>query len=353
MCHLYCGDALKPAYEQEGIPVVSLNLAGKYSVLQAISRVAELLRSQQPEIIHTTLFRADVVGRIAGWLTRVPVISSFVNEPYHPTRKQAISAVGRAKLEVVQGIDRLTARLTHHFVAVSHATQLSNCQALGIPKEKVSVIYRARNPEPFLNVSADQVHALRAELGLPQQAPILLNVARLLQRKGHEELLQAMPIVLQHFPDARLLIAGEGHDRPRLVQAIKRQGLENAVHLLGMRHDIPILLQLADLFVFPSHYEGHPGALIEAMVAARPIVASAIPVHQETITQNETGRLVPLQNPKALAEAMIQTLQCPQQANRMGAAAQKAALQNFHIDHVANNYEQLYTTLVQRLKGQA
>jgi glycosyltransferase involved in cell wall biosynthesis len=348
VCHVYPGETLKPAFEAAGIPVISLNMPGRYNFRRAIDQVTKLLRAEQPDLLHTTLFRADVIGRAAGRLTRLPVLSSFINEPYHPDRWATISTTKRLKLKAVQLIDRLTARWACHFIAVSEPTRAANCRALGIPPEKVTVIYRGRDPQPFLNVSAQARRHHRLALGLPLEAPILLNVARLLQRKGQNELIQAMPLVLQKFPQAQLLIAGEGHDRPMLEATIKDLGLDHAVRLPGRRDDIPELLHLADLFVFPSYYEGHPGSLVEAMLAARPIVASDIPVHREAIVDKETGCLVSTRNPQAIAQVIIWMLAHSVEAERMGLQARQTALARFQIDRIAAEHETLYEKIKHR-----
>jgi glycosyltransferase involved in cell wall biosynthesis len=346
VCHIYPGETLKPAFEAAGIPVISLNISGRYNFHRAIDQVTMLLRVEQPDLLHTTLFRADVIGRTAGRLSHIPVLSSFINEPYHPDRWATISTTRRLKLKAVQLIDRLTARWACHFIAVSEPTRAANCRALGIPPEKVTVIYRGRDPLSFLTVSFQAKYYQRLALGLPLEAPVLLNVARLLQRKGQNELIQAMPLVLQKFPHAQLLIAGEGHDRPMLEATIKKLGLAKAVRLLGRRDDIPELLHVADLFVFPSYYEGHPGSLVEAMLAARPIVASDIPVHREAIVDRETGRLVSARNPQAIAQGVIWMLDHSIEAERMGIQAQQTALERFQIDRIAAQHEALYERVV-------
>ena len=221
MCHIYPGDTLRPAYEAAGILTISLDIPGKYAFPQAITRVRHVIETEQPDLIHTTLFRADVVGRMAGWSAHRPVVSSFVNDSYSSVRRGSLSPAGRVKLRGVQEIDRITARLVCHFVAVSQATKASNCRALSIPEHKVSVIYRGRDAAPFLNVADGQVCALRAELGLDQATPVLINVARLLQRKGQVDLIRAMPAVLARFPHTRLLIAGDGPDRTLLEATIR------------------------------------------------------------------------------------------------------------------------------------
>src|SRR5690606_24120798 len=125
----------------------------------------------------------------------------------------------------------------------------------------------------------------------------LINVARLIPRKGQMELVRAMPEVLRRYPVAQLLFAGEGHSRATLAEAISAARLDAHVHLLGTVAAIPELLALSDIFVFASHFEGLPGALIEAMLAGKPIVAVDTPVHRELVAHGQTGWLIPSRDP--------------------------------------------------------
>lgn len=346
MCHLYPGESLKGAYEGAGIPVVSMNLAGKYAFPEAIQKVCTVIRREVPDVIHTTLFRADIVGRIAGLLTGVPVISSFINESYHPSRWSSLSYQGRLKLWGVFLLDKFTARWVRSFMAVSAATRQANCQALKISSAKVTVIYRGRNPKPFLTVPDKAQQQLRNELGLGAESPIILNVARIIQRKGQEELIRAFPTVLKTFPQAKLVIAGDGHARPMLESLIAELRLTEAVYLLGVRRDVPELLTMANVFAFPSHYEGHPGAVVEAMLATCPVVASDIPVHREILIDG-SGLLTPVQDVYTLANSLLEILQQPILAKQMAHKARSIAMDRFDITQVAYQHEALYQRVLE------
>ena len=118
------------------------------------------------------------------------------------------------------------------------------------------------------------------------------------------------------------------------------------MHLLGTRDDVPALLRLADVFAFPSHYEGHGGALIEAMFAERPIVASDTAVHRESVTHGETARLVSLKDPAALAQGIEWMLDHPEEARQYGQRAREVAMERFHIDKIAAQHEAFYEKIL-------
>jgi glycosyltransferase involved in cell wall biosynthesis len=167
----------------------------------------------------------------------------------------------------------------------------------------------------------------------------------LLYRKGQEDLIRAIPLVREKYPRVHLLIAGEGDHRQPLNQLISETNTTHSVTLLGARNDVPTLLKLADLFVFPSHYEGHGGALVEAMFAGCPIIAADTEVHRESITHHETGFLVPMKCPERLAEGIIWMLENPDKGIEMGNRAQATAVRKFSIGLVAEKHEQLYSEI--------
>ncbi|MDA7980973.1 MAG: glycosyltransferase, partial [Pirellulales bacterium] len=251
VCQVYRGDALRAAYDAAGVRVVSLDLTCKYGIRRAVRLVEEVVKDEQPDLIHACLFRAGLIGRIIAKQERMPIVDSFVNDSYCRSRFSRLSLLGKVKLAAVQRVDRLTARWVTHFAANSHAIARSNAQSLRIDPARVTVIHRGRNPAPYL--SNGLLRADPAALGLSTGQPLFLNVGRLLDRKGQAELLQALSIVQAKLPLAHLVIAGEGPYRARLEQLISDYSLEGRVHLLGQRNDVPEILSAVDMFVFPSY----------------------------------------------------------------------------------------------------
>ena len=348
VCHVYAGDSLRPAFESAGIRVVSTGLTQKYALGQAIRRVLRLAQAQNIALIHSALFRSDIVARVAGGIVGIPVINTLVNESYAATRFARLSRSMRWKMGVVQTIDRATAPLALHFVANSEAIKAANAADLGIPASKITVIYRGRDPAQFLTPSAEEMQALRRSLSIPDATPVLLNVGRLVLAKNQAGVIRAMSHIVRQAPECRLLIAGEGPLRPSLEALLAELGLAGHVRLLGNRNDVPQLLQLADVFVFPSLYEGHPGALVEAMFAGLPIVASDIAVHRETLLDGEAGVLTSLGDAAALAARALELLRQPARAATMGQRGREIALERFDINRIAAQHEALYSDLLQR-----
>jgi glycosyltransferase involved in cell wall biosynthesis len=185
----------------------------------------------------------------------------------------------------------------------------------------------------------------------PAGGPILLAIARLIRCKGIQELIGAMPPLLEKHRNLRVLIAGEGPERSELERKIAALKLQESVVLLGRRGDVPTLLAASDIFVHPSHYEGLPGALIEAMFAARPIVATDTPEHRECVTHGQSARLVAAGDSVALAEGIGWLLDHPAEAAAMGEQARRAAMERFDVSDVARDYERVYEELLLKTRA--
>ena len=350
VCHLASAAALAPSFETTGTPTVSLGLKRRYPFLAGARALSRCLRTTQADLLHSSLYTAGVTARLVTRDKR-PLAHTWVNEPViHPHRPGGM----RWRRRLAHTLDARTAFRVTHFVANSRAIAETNRHALGVSEERVSVIHRGRDPELFTAPAAETLEALRWELGLAPEDRVVLHVGRLRAQKGQETLLAAFPRILREVPNARLVLVGEGPERSALAHRIGTSGLEDRVILSGQRDDVPALLGLADVFAFPSHHEGHPGALVEAMLAGRPIVASDLPVHRETLeartigaSRQALGLLVAAGDPAALAEAILRLLQRPGEARSMGDQARTSARLRFDIRDVARRHENLYQRLLQ------
>lgn len=345
MVHLYPGRTLAPRYESAGARVVSLDLPGRLAPGRGVAELVRLVRRERPDLLQSTLFRAGLVARATSRWTGVLLLDTLVNDSYSPHRWRSLTTSQAVTLAAVQRLDAATAPWTRHFVANSETVKASQCEALRIPPDRVTVIHRGRDPQRYQPVAGPERELLRERLGVAPGEPLLLNVARLLARKGHRALLRAFAQVLTRVPSARLAIAGDGPERPALERLAGELGLGDRLRFLGTRSNVPELLSAADLFVFPSQYEGHAGALLEAMMAGLPIVATDTPSHRETLTPGETGVLVPVDRPDELAAAILRLLGEPEEPRRLGEAAQRSAVERFGVDKAAARYEELYRRL--------
>jgi glycosyltransferase involved in cell wall biosynthesis len=232
---------------------------------------------------------------------------------------------------------RLLSIFCRKVVAIGSDSETFMREQVGIPKRKLTVIRVGIDLKAF-NESKDEA---RATLGLSSKDRVVTIVARLYPEKNHQLLLAAFAQVYEHVADARLLIVGEGTEREAIEEEIKRLRLEERVSVLGVRRDVARILAATDVFALSSMREGLPLVVLEAMAAARPVVATAVGDLPSVINDKETGFIVPPGNALSLAATLIELLNDESLALRVGEAA-RASVQAYGLEAMIGRYQDLY-----------
>lgn len=339
---IYKGDALIERFREKEIKVYTLDSEKKFNISEGLTSIGEIIREEKPDVIHATLFRAEQFSRILGPKYKIPVINSFVNDSYSQERYRNLDFLGGIKLKVYQFFDRITASRVDKFMSITKAIIPNNANALKINPKNIDVIYRGRDISSFRKKGSIQLE----QLGNLNNGPVILTVSRLLKRKGYIESIKAMAKVINIRPDVKYLIAGEGHDRPVFEKLIARLELEKNVQLLGNRSDVPGLLQRADIFLFPSHYEGQGGALVEAMIMGTPIIAARIPVIEESVEDLKSALLFEPKDVEDLSNKILWALENSKNMRQIGENAKSVAEERFDIEVVASEHEKLYNKVL-------
>lgn len=347
-CLYHSSEGVESEVVDRGIDVRFMKGGGVVSKTKALRRVVAEI---EPDLVHTVIFDADVVGRVAA-VGGPPVLSSIVNVAYDPIRWQDPN-VKRWRLSVVHNLDRLTARvLTSHFHAISQTVKRSAVSQLGIRSASVTVIERGRDERRLGQPSSERRSRMRRTLKVPDDAPLLICVGRQEFQKGHEYLLDAMRQVVDVHPGAILLLVGRrGHASPVLRSIVATGGLADSVRMLGHRDDVADLLAAADIFVFPSLYEGLGGAAIEAMALGLPIVASDLPALREFVEPDDNGVLVRSQSAEGLATAISELIGRPEYARDLGRRGRELFLNRFTAEREHNQMFELYKAVAARGRG--
>lgn len=344
LVYIYNGHALRSRFEEAGIKIYSLEIIDKFGFFKAARLVKEIIKKEKPDLIHATLFKAEMVSRIVGPSSGVPVINSFVNDSYSKERYNLLDFSQLLTLNLYKWLDYITSYRVTKFMSITNAIIENNAKAIGISKQDVEVIYRGRNIEQlYSKIELNGVEELTFQFG---SGPIILTVSRLLIRKGYLESIEAIKSVVQEFPSVKYLIAGEGYDRPIFENLIKSLKLQDNVFLLGNRSDIPTLLAFSDIFLFPSHYEGQGGALVEAMIMGKPIISSKIPVIQESVENNFSALLFEPKNVSDIYDKIIWAISNMDKMVEYGDNAKKVAELRFDIKKVAFQHEELYNKVL-------
>jgi glycosyltransferase involved in cell wall biosynthesis len=280
--YLYPDHALLEAFRLVSSSQHCLNVRVSRDLAHAPRSIAALVRRHGSELVHSQLLRSQIVGRVAAAATRRPSVVTWQNTSYGVASLSEF-ANSTTKRSVTLALDRATGLVDSRIIAVSEFVRRENCRVLKVAPEKVEVVHNALPPNRLRRVDESVRRAIRDEVGLSEGAPLLVSVGRLVEQKNQLAAIQAMPRILRDSPKAVLAIAGEGPLRATLEAAIGAEGLSSCVRLLGRRRDVGALLQAADLFVFPSLFEGLPVALVEAAAVGVACVASDIPQNREVL----------------------------------------------------------------------
>lgn len=305
-------------------------------------RTLRLVRSQRPDLIHTSLTEANLLGRVIGTITGIPVVSSLVNVSYGPEQLDAPDR-SRASVRIRHVADVATARLVARFHAVTQEVADVMAPRLHVPRHRIEVVPRGRSAQALGQRSPERRAAARQLLGVGTDQPLILAAARQEYQKGLDVLIEAMPAILAAQPQLRLVVAGRaGLHTPTLQVAVERLGMSGSVEFLGLRHDVPELLCAADVFVLPSRWEGMGGVLLEAMALEAPIVASDLPTLREALPDDRYARFVPSQRPAALADAVLAALGEPEESSCRADRSRQRFLDHFTVERVAEAMRALY-----------
>jgi len=336
---------LAPELQRAHFPIHQLHAGRGPRALAKVLAVRRLLRDGKFDVVHSSLVWASIVGNLAGMLARVKVVEHVVNVDPEGRQAATLSQSVARKTRLVAGLSAWIGRFAvDRYVSISRAaTELARWSWMRDPR-RVTLVPRGQDLDALAS-RARSAPDPALELVAPE-GPILLTVGRLFGQKGHHYLLEAMPLVLAEHPSAQLLIAGDGNLRGMLEREAARLELDGHVQFLGIRNDVPALLARADVFVFPSLWEGQGNAVVEAAALGKPIVATQIAAMTETFTNGESALLVPAADATRLARALNRVLSDEALAKQLGAAAAERARGRFDIRATTEALEHVYDELL-------
>jgi glycosyltransferase involved in cell wall biosynthesis len=303
-----------------------------------VAHVASLLRKHHIDIVHAHLPYATTIGILAGAITRRPVVVTM-----HSVRDARRSLGGLKQMVQVETLRR-GARV---IIACAPEVGADALQRLRLPAHKLVVIPNGIDTRALASVDPRVAWSCRCDLLGAHAGPLVVTVGNLVPAKGHEQLVEATEQLLVRFPEARVVIVGRaGHNETTVRDRITALGLKERVLLAGQRSDVPAVLAAADLFVLPSLWEGLPLAMLEAMAAGTPVVASAVGGVAGVLEDRVSGRLVPAADARALALAMIEMLSLPESAQQMARRAREHVQATYGAEVWAGRLQAIYEGVV-------
>ena len=306
-------------YRELSVPCVRLRAPRDLDPRLLVS-LRRALRRLAPDVVHTHLVHADVYGALAA---AAPVVSTKHNDD-------------RFRTGPFRHVERLVTRRASRVIAITHALARFTVDRVGLPAEKVEVIYYGLDEPP-------RAWGENPPTPLPHGAPrVLLAVCRLAEQKGVDVAVRALAAVRREHPEAVLVVLGEGSERAALERLAADLDVAEAVFLPGRAGDVAKWLRRAELLVHPVRWEGFGLALLEAMLAELPVVASAVSSVPEIVVGGETGLLVPPNDPTALAAAIARLLSDSELAERLGSAGRARARSEFSVERMARQTLAVY-----------
>ncbi|MHB8969526.1 MAG: glycosyltransferase [Pirellulaceae bacterium] len=332
VCALTRSGPLSKPLQEAGIPLHTVGKRWKIDPA-AYWRLRRLIRDLRPSLVHTWLFAANCYGRQAAFRCGVPHVVAGER------------CVDRWKVWHELAIDRRLAGRTDRIVTNSSGV-VDFYVRHGIPAEKFEVIPNGIEPES--TPSPLTKAQLYAELGLPDNARLIGAVGRLWPQKGYKDLIWSAELLKVAREDSHLLIIGEGPQLGQLLRWRDSQDIADRVHFLGHRNDVPALLPHLTCFWLGSSYEGQSNAVMEAMQAGIPVIATDIPGNRDLVVPEETGFLYPVGDRATLARLTHRLLDDPALAARFSAAAKQRIRERFHVDTMIQRHVALYERLLDR-----
>jgi glycosyltransferase involved in cell wall biosynthesis len=341
-------DQLETAKKQ-GIEIIDVpSMVRRISPINDVRGLVALfrhIRKMEPHIVHTHTSKAGILGRLAAWMARVPIVI------HTPHGHVFYGHFGRSLSRMFLQMEKLLGRITHHQIALT-PEEGKDYLNLGVAKSNnISVIHSGVDLNCFKR-SKTKSNPRRNELGIPPDSLVVGYVGWLIPIKGVTYLVNAMAEVVQRHPNSLLVLVGKGDEKGeeeiKLSKQVENLGIADNVRFLGWRPDVNEIMGCFDIFVLPSLNEGMGRVLVEAMSAGLPIVASRVGGIPDLLKDGENGLLVPPANAGALEQAISDLLSDKDRRKRMGETGKKMC-RPYSIEAMVDKIDNLYSRLLARI----
>ena len=299
-----------------------------------IPQIASRLRESEFDLLHTHVYKADLLGIIAAYMPKIPIVATVHGYT------DAFPAV-----RMYRHLDLLVLRRLPKVIAVSDYLR-QELIASGLAPHRVVTVYNAIDLDVFVSAVRTDRRKVRAELGIGPNAPVVLTVGRLNPEKGHRYLLESARLARRHISSLRVLVVGEGPLRENLEASAHSLHLDAVVSFLDWRDDVASLMAASDLFVLPSTRESFGLVILEALALGVPVIATRVGGVPEIIRTGKTGILIEPRDSGALARAMTWALTNPTQAGQLARQGQAMVRQRLSVEAMVRATNRVYHEVV-------
>ncbi|HRQ39350.1 MAG TPA: glycosyltransferase [Chloroflexota bacterium] len=327
---------------QHHVPVIELTRKTAYDP-GPIWKIAQILRRENVQVLHTFGFYAGLYGRLATYLSRPPLVISSERATHAWTK--------RLHNSTYFAIDRILARRTDVFIANAEAVRQFAISEKGLPPERMVVVYNGIDSTRFNHIPANSLTALNDKYGFLLGEPVIGIIARLDPIKDHQTFLQAAKDLLNYHPQAKFLIVGDGPLRTELEAMTDQLGIRSSVYFAGTQHGNDLIQHMArmDVVVSTSKGEGCSNSVLEAMCMEKALVVTDVGGNPELVCSGETGVIVPVADSCALTQAIATLLNNEEMRIRMGQNAREHVQRKFSISRMVAETTQIYEQKVASL----
>jgi glycosyltransferase involved in cell wall biosynthesis len=309
----------------------------------ALWKLYSLIKKGRYHIVHTHLAKAGVLGRVAAWLARTPIIVHGLHGlVFHEYQPWLVNRTWWAVQKVCKPI-------TDHFISVSEVISQKAIDAGIASSDNLTTIYSGMELDWFLKANVNPM-SIRRQLDIPENAPVIGKIARMVDIKNHDALLDAAPEIITRHPDARFLLVGDGPLLEHLRSRASQMGIGEHIIFTGVvpRERIPEMLAAMDVLAHTALYEGLPRVLAQALAMGKPCVAFDADGAREVVVPEETGYLVCPGDTAGIAAAVSRLLQDPKLRAQMGEAGRRRVDPAFRAETMVQHIDKVYQELLRR-----
>ncbi|HBI02822.1 MAG TPA: polysaccharide pyruvyl transferase CsaB [Paenibacillaceae bacterium] len=333
-------EAFAQELKKREIPVFVVDRFGKADI-RTIKQLRTIFKQEHPAIIHTHGVRANFLGRLAAHNLGIPIITTIhsVLRYDYPSPLHYF---------IASRMEFFTRKWNQHYIAISQSIKQILLNE-GIKSDKISLIHHGINMDAF-HILEEQ-SKIRQTLGLPEHAFVVGTVSRLVPIKGLNDLIEALAIISEKIPNLHWLAVGDGPEREVLEQLARSKGIEENVHFIGFRKDVPRCLKALDVYVSTSYSEGFGLSVIEAMAAKVPVISTPVGGISDFLIDRVNGLAVPSNRPDEIARSIMYLYENPQLRNKLIEAAYELVSERFTLNNMADKTLTLYQNLNNKKKA--